>query len=65
MVADAALIDGTKVGAIGFDVAMCGVGFGEEGEGEDARLLVGEGSGVGEQMVNRGPFALVFVGARS
>ena len=63
MVADAALVDGTLVGAIGFDVAVSRVGFGEEGESEDACLPMGEGSGVGEQMVNRGPFALVFVGA--
>ena len=59
MVADAAVIAGAEVGAVGLHVAMGGVGFGEEGEGEDAGLLVGKGGGVGENVVEDGPFALV------
>ena len=64
MIADTTLIDRTKVGAMRFDVAMSGIGFCEEGECEDASLLMGEGSGVGENMVKDGPFTLIFVGAR-
>lgn len=52
MVADATLVEGAEVGAIGFHVAVSGVGLSEEGECEDAGLLMGEGSGVGEQMVD-------------
>lgn len=63
MIADATLIDRTKVSAMRFYVAMRGIGFGEEGEGEDASLLMGEGSGVSENMVKDRPFTLVFVGA--
>ena len=64
MVADATLIDRTLIGSIGFDVAVSGVWFCEEGQVQDACLLVGKGSGVGENMVEDGPFTLVFVGAR-
>ena len=63
MVADAAVIAGAEIGAVGLHVAMGGVGFGEEGEGEDVGLLVGKGGGVGENVVEGGPFALVCVGA--
>ena len=52
MVADATLVEGAEVGAIGFHVAVSGVGLSEEGECENAGLLMGEGSGVGEQMVD-------------
>ena len=64
MIADTALIDRTKVGAMRFYVAMRGIRFCEEGEGEDTSLLMGEGSGVGENMVKDGPFTLIFIGAR-
>ena len=52
MVADATLVEGAEVGAIGFHVAVSGVGLSEEGEFEDASLLMGEGSGVGEEVVD-------------
>ena len=64
MVADATLIDRTLIGAIGFDVAVSGVWFCEEGQVQDACLLVGKGSGVGENMVENRPFALILVSAR-
>ena len=52
MVADATLVEGAEVGAIGFHVAVSGVGLSEKGECEDASLLMGEGSGVGEEVVD-------------
>ena len=63
MVADAPLIGGTLVSAVGFVASMCAIMFEEEWEGKDASLLMGEGGGVGEEMVDGGPFTLVFVGA--
>ena len=39
MIADATLIDRTKVGAMRFHVSMRGIGFGEEGEGEERECL--------------------------
>ena len=64
VVADAPLIGGTLVSAVGFVASMCAIMFEEEWEGKDASLLMGEGSGVGENMVDGGPFTLVFVGTR-
>ena len=42
-------------------MAINGVWLGEERECEDACLLMGEGGGVGENVVNGGPFALILV----
>lgn len=64
MVADTTFIDGAQIGAMRFDIAVDRVGFSEEGEGEDACLQMGKGSGVGENMVDGGPLTLIFVGAR-
>lgn len=64
VVADATLIDRTLIGAIGFDVAVSGVWFCEEGQVQDACLLMGKGSSVGENMVENRPFALILVSAR-
>ena len=52
MVADATLISGTEIGAVGFVSAICDITFSEKGECEDAGLLMGEGSGVGEEVVD-------------
>lgn len=51
MVTDATFIGRTEIGAFGLLTTMGGVWFDEEGEGEDAGLLMGEGSGVGEDVV--------------
>ena len=52
MVADATLINSTKIGAIGFVSSVCGIMLKKEGKCEDAGLLMGERSGVGEEMVD-------------
>ncbi len=52
MVADATLVEGAEVGAIGFVSTICDITFKEKGECEDAGLLMGEGSGVGEEVVD-------------
>ena len=63
VVTDASLIDRTLIGAMRLVASVCGVTFEEGREGEDACLLVGKGSGVGEDVVKNGPLALIFVGA--
>ena len=63
VVADAALIGEAEVSATGFRVAVAAVRLCEEWQGQDACVLMGEGGGVGEDVVERGPFALVLIGA--
>ena len=46
-----------------FVASMSAITFKKEWQGKDAGLLMGEGGGVGEEMVDSGPFTLVFVGA--
>ncbi len=63
MVADAACVGGAEIGAVGFHVTVAAVWLHEEWQGQDACVLMVEGGGVGEDVVERGPFASVLVGA--
>lgn len=64
VVAGTAEIVGSTIRSVRFLVVAEWVWLGEEGEGEDACQQVGEGSGMGENVVNRGPFSLILIGAR-